>query len=108
MTMKSTLPGFCGDYEKYRDIRCKYLETYALEILRTKKYIDRVVGIGTEPMVKPDQHTSEDMVFATRPGWTPELLEELETRKKALGMLSPNNCVEYAVGGREWPETEEH
>lgn len=108
MTMKSTLPVFGGDYEKYRCIRRTYLETYALEILRTNAYIERVVGISTEPMVEPEQHTSEDMVFATRPGWTPELLEELEIRKKALGMLYPNNCAEYAVGGREWPETEKH
>jgi hypothetical protein len=94
-----------GGYEQYRAARRNMLETYALAILQKNPKLQRVVGIASEPP-SGDRRTgsSEDLIMAEQPEWTPEVLESLEERKKIFGIFRPDKYMEYAIHDNEYPE----
>jgi hypothetical protein len=60
-----------GGYEAYRQFRTTYLEVYAKSILLKFPFLQRVIGIATEP---PNQWrgASEDCIYAEQASWSDE------------------------------------
>jgi hypothetical protein len=87
LTVKVPAFALKGGYQQYRTVRLRFLEAYALTLMRKHPQLKRIVGIATEP--KPEagdeRGSSEDMIYAEPPEWTDELLGNLEKRKKASG-----------------------
>ncbi len=94
-----------GGYEQYRTVRRNMLEAYALAFLHRNPKLKQVVGIATEPPSgNRNTGSSEDLMVVYLPEWTPELLRDLEERKKVFSIIQEGNYKEYAVKGNEFPE----
>ena len=72
--------------EDYRRFRANLSYGYALNILRKVPYLERVVGIATEGEIRRS-HRSEDLIYAERPEWTTERIEEVETLSEKMNIL---------------------
>ena len=92
-------------YEQYRTTRRRMLEIYALAFLKMHPKLERVVGIATEPPSESQSHgSSEDLILAEMPEWTPEMLAYLEEGKKVYNIAQPGNIKEHEVHSSEFPE----
>jgi hypothetical protein len=92
-------------YEKYRTTRRRMLEIYALAFLKMHPKLERVVGIATEPPRENQSHgSSEDLIVAEVPEWTPEMLAYLEEGQNVYDIAQPGNIMEHEVHGNEFPD----
>lgn len=64
-----------GD-DDYRLYRASVMQAYALNVLRSRRDLVRVVGIATEGEIEGDLR-SEDMIYAEQPEWTAEYEAEV-------------------------------
>ena len=103
MTLAAPKFELVGGYEQYRSVRRSMLHTYALAFLHKNPKLKQVVGIATEPPSR-DRGSSEDLIVAYTPQWTPDFLNQLEEQKKVFNIAQPGNYTEYAVQGNEFPE----
>jgi hypothetical protein len=94
-----------GGYEQYRAARRNMLEAYALTFLQKRSDLRQVVGIATEPST--GRGSSEDLIMVRQMQWTPDLVQELERRKKLYDIVQEGNYTEYAVQNDEFPEANE-
>ena len=96
-----------GGYEQYRSARHRMLEAYALSFLQKYPYLERVIGIATEPLLSEKDKRrgrSEDLVLAMVPEWSEELLKDLKERQEVYDIMKDGRYREYAMSGSEWPE----
>jgi hypothetical protein len=107
MTLASPKIELAGGYEQYRSVRRNMLETYALALLQKYPGLKQVVGITTEPPNEAKKGGSSEDLIVIRPGeWTPQLLQDLEERKKLFEIIQEGRYKEYTVQGIEFPEGE--
>ena len=108
MTLQVAKWSLGGGYERYRQIRRSMLEAYALAVHEQNPFLDRVVGIATEP---PDPRrrtgSSEDLVLMERPVWTDELRASLAERKSVFNIMVQGNYRAVSLEGNEFPSAEE-
>ncbi len=90
-------------YERYRKTRQNMLTTYVLGMLRKCPHIDKIVGIAFEPPT--ERGSSEDMIYAEQPEWTPELIKNLETDRETFNILQDDNVTFMNFGVSEYPDT---
>jgi len=65
-----------SEYEgRYRVVRRHMLEAYGYSYLKKYPYLERVIGIGTEP--KNAHGGSQDLILFEQPNWTPEIERQL-------------------------------
>jgi hypothetical protein len=64
-------------YEGYRFIRTKYLETYAILMLRKFHYLKRIIGIATEPPGRR-KGSSEDIIYVEQQDWNEKTIADAE------------------------------
>ena len=105
MTLKLPSTELKGGYQQYRSARRSIMETYALVFLRRYPNLARIVGVATEPpggSIKIG--SSEDLIVAEVPEWTPKLIADLEGRAKELNVAEHGNYVEYQIQGQEFPD----
>lgn len=97
-----------GGYEQYRLVRRRMLETYALTFLRKYPSLKRIVGIATEPPSNSSAEigSSEDLILAVAPDWTPEIIKNLEESQERFDVAREGRYKEYAFRGSEFPEVE--
>jgi len=103
MTLAAPKFELVGGYEQYCSVRRTMLYTYALAFLHKNPKLKQVVGIATEPPNR-GRGSSEDLIVAYAPEWTPDFLNKLEEQKKVFNIAQPGNYTEYAVQGNEFPE----
>jgi len=60
-----------GGYEKYRQMRTFYLQTYAQALLIKHQHLERIIGIAMEPP-EEGRGASEDIIYASQTEWTQE------------------------------------
>ena len=105
MTLAVPSIELAGGYEQYRSARRNMLETYAFALLEKYRGLVRIVGIATEPPGKSAKEgSSEDLIMAEAPEWTPEFLERLEKSKEELNIVQVGNFTETRIQGNEFPE----
>ncbi len=105
MTLAPPNSALEGGYEQYRSIRRNMLEAYALTFLRRYTKLKRMVGIATEPPIRPQiKGSSEDLMMVEVSEWTTELLADLEERAKVFKIAQPGNYSEYEVEETEFPD----
>ena len=75
-----------GGYEKYRQMRSFYIQTYAQALLMKHRYLRQVIGIAMEP---PGQGrgSSEDIVFAAQTDWTEQDCKQNQEDCAALNIM---------------------
>ncbi|MFC3162437.1 hypothetical protein [Ciceribacter thiooxidans] len=90
-----------GGYERYREMRTFYLQTYAQALLMKHSHLKRVIGIAMEP---PDQGrgASEDIVYAAQMEWTDHDKRENRDDCNALGIMG--EMKERRYRGAEFPK----
>lgn len=90
-----------GGYEKYRERRSFYLQTYAQALLMKHGYLQQVVGISMEP---PNQGRggSEDLIFAAQTEWTDADRNQNRSDCAALGIMGELKPTYYQ--GHEFPD----
>ena len=96
-----------GGYEQYRAARHRMLEAYALSFLQKYPYLERIVGIATEPLPRDKDKrraSSEDLVLAMVPEWSDELLADLKERQELYDIMKDGRYREFDMSGNEWPE----
>ena len=91
-------------YERYRKTRQNMLTTYVLGMLRKYPHIDKIIGIAFEPPT--EEGSSEDMIYAEQPEWTPELIKNLEADRKTFSILQDDNVTLMNFGVSEYLNTE--
>ncbi len=98
------IPGIT--YERYRQTRLNMLEVYALSFLEKQRHLERVIGIGTEPLPPDDEDKgrSEDLVLAEAQQWTDEALQGLEEQRRVFDVHREGRTREFAMTGAEWPD----
>ena len=66
----------------------------------------RIIGIATEPPPRPGDPSgsSEDMILAEQPDWTPELIENLEADCEDFGVMREGVFTETRSGVTEYPD----
>lgn len=105
MTLRTPKVKLKGGYEQYRDVRRQMLATYAFGMLKDNQNLQQIVGIAAEPQSDiSDSDSSEDLIMARQPEWTPELIDSLEEKKKNFSMFQPDSYVEYPIQDSEFPE----
>lgn len=92
-----------GGYEKYREMRTFYLQTYAQAFLMKHSHIQRIIGIAMEP---PDQGrgASEDIVYAAQTEWTEKDRKQNREDCAALGIMGAMRQTHYK--GTEFPSVQ--
>lgn len=95
-----------GGYEQYRRVRSNFLITYCMEMLRRHPHVKRILGIATEsaPREGDPSGSSEDMVLAEQPVWTPQLIADLEADCEDFGVMREGAYTESHGGVTEYPE----
>jgi len=96
-----------GGYDQYRAARHRMLETYALSFLQKYPYLERVIGIATEPLPsdkRKRRSSSEDLVLAMVSEWSDELSKDLKERQELYDVMKDGRYREYEMSGDEWPE----
>ena len=90
-----------GGYEKYREFRTFYLQTYAQAMLMKHPHLHRIIGIAMEP---PNQGrgASEDCVYAAQSDWSDEERQRNSEDCEALQIMRPMKETRYS--GQEFPE----
>jgi hypothetical protein len=108
LTLKPPSFTLKGGYEQYRAVRRRYLEAYALTLLRKHPQLKRIVGIATEARLSDgqDRGSSEDLIYAEPPRWTNQLLENLVECKKLYNIDQPGNSRVMAIDDQEFPAVE--
>lgn len=91
-------------YEKYRRARQNMLTTYVLGMLRKFPHINKIIGIAFEPPT--EKGSSEDMIYAEQPEWTPELIKSLEADRKTFDIMQDDNLTSMNFGVSEYPNKE--
>lgn len=83
-----------GGYEKYRQMRTFYLQTYAQAILMKFPYLRRIVGIAMEP---PGQGrgASEDCIYAEQTDWTDADRARVRADCDQLGIMGSMKQTDY-------------
>ena len=100
----SALHGRLTDgYEKYRQFRTFYLQTYAQSFLMKFPHLQRLIGIATEP---PNQKggTSEDCIYAEQRQWTDDQISQLDRDCTHLGIM--NSLTPRDYHSDEFPEVD--
>jgi len=93
-----------GGYEHYRKKRVQLMTAYAQGLLVKYSYLNRVVGIGTEPP-KQGRGSSEDLMYAEQADWTEVDKRAIAAHCEELGIMKPGS-VERPYEGQEFPEVE--
>lgn len=90
-----------GGYEKYREFRTFYLQTYAQAMLMKHPHLERIIGIAMEP---PNQGrgASEDCVYAAQSDWSDEDRQRNAEDCNALQIMRPMKETRYS--GQEFPQ----
>ena len=88
-------------YEAYRQARTKYLEVYAKALLTKHPYLQRVIGIATEP-ANQGRGSSEDCIYAEQADWSDEDRENIQADCDALGIM--RSLVPKNYHADEFPE----
>lgn len=96
-------PPLEGGYEQYREVRRNLLAAYADGYLRNFPYLDRVVGVGLEPVLPLAKGRSEDLVYASRKGWNDERVAASEEVCKRFGIMQPGMAVPRFYSVDEYP-----
>ncbi|MXZ50556.1 MAG: hypothetical protein F4073_07515 [Rhodobacteraceae bacterium] len=94
------------EYEEYRLLRAKFLETYSEGILESYSFLKRVIGIGCEPPGQP-HGLSEDMVYAEQSQWSEEDRIAIRENCAKLGILHPDMAT-LRWKGQEFPDVESY
>jgi hypothetical protein len=102
MTLARPQPDLPGGYEQYRSARRNMLESYVLAMLWNNKNLSRVVGLATEPY-GGNGGSSEDLIMAEQPEWTPAIMKELKERKRKHRVFRTTRYLEYQIEDREFP-----
>ena len=89
-----------GGYEKYRQMRTFYLQTYAQALLIKHPQAQRIIGIAMEP---PGQGrgASEDIIYAAQAEWTEGDRKLNREDCSALGIMGEMKQTQYH--GAEFP-----
>jgi hypothetical protein len=95
-----------GGYQQYRTVRQRFLEAYALVLLRKNPQLRGLVGIATEPKPPKGENlgSSEDLIYIEQPEWTDDLLSRLDEAKQKFSIDQPGNTQLRAVSAKEYPE----
>lgn len=90
-----------GGYEKYREMRTFYLQTYAQALLMKHSYIQQIIGIAMEP---PSQGrgSSEDIVYAAQAAWSDEDRKQNHVDCAALSIMREIKPTHYH--SQEFPD----
>jgi hypothetical protein len=106
MTLAVPPASVSGGYERYREGRVKFVQTYAYALLHKFPLLKRVVGIASEPPRGPGNPGghSQDLIVADRPQWTLESIADLEHDKALLGIMQDPKAPIYRVHGSEYPD----
>ncbi|RKF30257.1 hypothetical protein BCY90_13155 [Agrobacterium deltaense] len=90
-----------GGYQKYREMRTFYLQTYAQALLIKHPHMRQIIGIAMEP---PGQgkDTSEDIIYATQIEWTNDDRRQNREDCAALGIMREMKETRYR--GVEFPD----
>lgn len=105
MTLKTPESVETIGYEQYRNVRRLMIETYALATMQRHPHVQRIVGIATEPPEERPTLTSQDLILAEAPSWTPELLRTLTERMTLYEVFQEGVFTEYAGSTEEFPDT---
>ena len=92
-----------GGYERYREMRAFYLQTYAQALLMKHPHIQQIIGIAMEP---PGQGrgASEDIVYAAQMEWSDADRKQNSDDCAALGIMRAMKATRYR--GQEFPEVQ--
>ena len=92
-----------GGYEKYREMRAFYLQTYAQALLMKHPYIQQIIGIAMEP---PGQGrgASEDIIYAAQTEWSDADRKQNSDDCAGLGIMREMKPTLYR--GQEFPEVQ--
>ena len=92
-----------GGYEKYREMRTFYLQTYAQALLMKHPHIQQIIGIAMEP---PGQGrgASEDIIYAAQTAWSDGDRKQNWDDCSALGIMREMKPTHYR--GQEFPEVQ--
>lgn len=92
-----------GGYEKYREMRTFYLQTYSQALLMKHPHMQQVIGIAMEP---PEQGrgASEDIVYAAQTEWTDDDRRQNREDCTALGIMGELKQTHYR--GTEFPDVQ--
>lgn len=90
-----------GGYEKYRQMRAFYLQSYAQALLMKHSHLERIIGIAMEP---PGQNrgSSEDIIYAEQSKWTDADRRQVRKDCSSLGIMG--NLKRRSYSGNEYPE----
>ncbi|MBY5494309.1 hypothetical protein ACC786_32355 [Rhizobium ruizarguesonis] len=90
-----------GGYERYRQMRTFYIQTYAQALLMKHPHLRQVIGIAMEP---PGQGrgSSEDIIFAEQTDWTEE--DRDQSREDCANLNIMGQMKETPYHGEEFPE----
>ncbi|WP_455270674.1 hypothetical protein [Rhizobium herbae] len=90
-----------GGYERYRQMRTFYIQTYAQALLMKHPHLRQVVGIAMEP---PGQGrgSSEDIIFAQQTEWTDQA--RIQNRDDCTNLNIMGHMKETPYHGEEFPE----
>lgn len=91
--------------DEYRAYRGSVLHAYAMNLLRYKRDLKRVIGIATEGELKT-RLRSEDMIYAEQPAWTTEYEKQIEDAAAAAGIFkkgAPSDRYSFHINPKEYP-----
>ena len=90
-----------GGYEKYRQMRAFYLQSYAQSLLMRHNYLEQIVGIATEPPGHGNG-SSEDIIYAEQTQWTAADRRQVRKDCADLGIMGKLKRKSYR--GQEYPD----
>ncbi|WP_157973238.1 hypothetical protein [Blastomonas sp. UPD001] len=90
-----------GGYENYRQLRAFYLKSYAQSLLMRHNYLEKIIGIATEPPGH-SRGSSEDIIYAEQTQWTDADRKQVRQDCKKLGIMGKLKQKSYH--GREYPD----
>lgn len=85
LVKRRSFPSHLSD-DDYRLYRASVMQAYALNLLRLRRDLVRVVGIATEGELN-GKLRSEDLIYAEQPTWTPDYEEEVQELAKQHSIL---------------------
>jgi hypothetical protein len=89
-----------GGYERYRQMRAFYLQSYAQALLMKNKHLEQIVGLAMEP--PGNNGSSEDIIYAEQTQWT--LADRKQVRNDCLSLGIMANLERRSYRGQEYPQ----
>lgn len=91
-----------GGYDAYRRARSNLAEAYAFGFLEKYRFLNRIVGIATEPV--NSKGSSEDLVLALPPEWTEEAVQQTRETCQRIGIMDAAVAKESRFTEFEYPD----